>query len=219
MIVDKADVDVVEASLSTHKVIGLILMKSDETGAPVEDEFYKIGTAAKIVKKINLPDGGVNIFISTLKRFKVKKLTQENGRRTAVVEYLEDVLDDGVSNEIKAMTRSIFSEMKMLSENNPLFSEEIRLNMANIDQPGKLADFISSILNVPKEDQQKVLETLNIRTRMMQVLMFIKKEQELVKLQKKINREINDKIEKNQRDFFLREQLKAIKKELGISTV
>ena len=218
MIVDKADVDVVEASLSTHKVIGLILMKSDETGAPVEDEFYKIGTAAKIVKKINLPDGGVNIFISTLKRFKVKKLTQENGRRTAVVEYLEDVLDDGVSNEIKAMTRSIFSEMKMLSENNPLFSEEIRLNMANIDQPGKLADFISSILNVPKEDQQKVLETLNIRTRMMQVLMFIKKEQELVKLQKKINREINDKIEKNQRDFFLREQLKAIKKELGIST-
>lgn len=218
MIVDKSDVEIVESALSTTKVIGLVLLKSDEEGQTRENDFYSVGTAAKIVKKINLPDGGVNIFISTLRRFEIKKMGLEEDRRVAVVDYLEDVLDEGMSREIKAMTRSIFSEMKMLSENNPLFSEEIRLNMANIDQPGKLADFIASILNVSKEDQQKVLETLNIKDRMMQVLLFIKKEQELVKLQKKINKEINEKIEKNQREFFLREQLKAIKKELGIST-
>jgi len=105
--------------------------------------------------------------------------------------------------------------MKQISENNPLFSEEMRLNMINIDHPGKIADFIASILNIDKAEQQKILEILNVRKRMEQVLVFIKKEQELLRIQKKIQREINEKIEKSQRDYFLKEELKAIKTELG----
>ena len=94
----------------------------------------------------------------------------------------------------------------------------MRLNMINIDHPGKIADFISSILNIDKSDQQKVLEIVNVRRRMEQVLVFIKKEQELLRIQKRIQREINEKIEKSQRDYFLREELKAIKVELGLTT-
>ena len=108
--------------------------------------------------------------------------------------------------------------MKQISENNPLFSEEMRLNMINIDHPGKIADFIASILNIDKAEQQKILEILNVRKRMEQVLVFIKKEQELLRIQKKIQREINEKIEKSQRDYFLKEELKAIKTELGMTT-
>ena len=105
--------------------------------------------------------------------------------------------------------------MKEVSENNPLFSEEMRLNMVNIDNPGKIADFIASILNVDKKEQQKILETINVRQRMEQVLVFIKKEQEVLKVQKKIQNELNEKIEKNQREYFLREEMKSIQEELG----
>jgi ATP-dependent Lon protease len=90
--------------------------------------------------------------------------------------------------------------------------------MINIDHPGKIADFIVSILNIDKTDQQKILEILNVRKRMEQVLVFIKKEQELLRIQKKIQKEINEKIEKSQRDYFLKEELKAIKTELGMTT-
>jgi ATP-dependent Lon protease len=92
----------------------------------------------------------------------------------------------------------------------------MRLNMINIDHPGKIADFITSILNIDKFEQQKILETRDVQDRMQKVLVFIKREQELLKIQRKIQAEINSKIEKNQRDFFLREQLKAIQTELGL---
>ena len=105
--------------------------------------------------------------------------------------------------------------MKEVSENNPLFSDEMRLNMVNIDNPGKIADFIASILNTDKDDQQKILETVNVRQRMEQVLVFIKREQELLRVQKKISQDINERVDKNQREYFLREELKAIQDELG----
>ena len=132
----------------------------------------------------------------------------------AAVEYIDDQGEG--PDEIKALTRALLSEMKQVSENNPLFSEEMRLNMINIDHPGKIADFIASILNVDKKEQQKVLETMDVHDRMEKVLIYIKKEQELLRIQKKVQAEINEKIEKSQREYFLKEELKAIKQELGL---
>ena len=209
------DLEVIELSLAGDNMIGLLLDKEDSDENVATDTLYSIGTAAKIVKKINLPDGGVNIFISTLKRFRVKKFLSDSGPTVAAIEYLEDENDNSL--EVKALTRSLLSEMKQLSENNPLFSEEMRLNMVNIDHPGKIADFITSILNTEREVQQNILETMDVQIRMEEVLVFIKKEQELLKIQKKIQNQINNKIEKSQRDYFLREELKAIKQELGMS--
>ncbi len=215
MIGNPADVKVVDEAVAGDGLIGLVMLLN-ETETPSIDDLYKVGTAAKIVKKINLPDGGVNIFISTLKRFQVKKALNPANPIVAAVEYLDDEEDD--TSEVKALTRALISEMKQISENNPLFSEEMRLNMINIDHPGKIADFIASILNIDKTDQQRILEIVNVRKRMEQVLVFIKKEQELLKIQKKIQKEINEKIEKSQREYFLKEELKAIKGELGMTT-
>ena len=209
------DLEVIELSLAGDNMIGLLLDKEDSDENVATDSLYSIGTAAKIVKKINLPDGGVNIFISTLKRFRVKKYLSDGGPTVAAIEYLEDENDKSI--EVKALTRSLLSEMKQLSENNPLFSEEMRLNMVNIDHPGKIADFITSILNTEREVQQNILETIDVQKRMEEVLIYIKKEQELLKIQKKIQNQINSKIEKSQRDYFLREELKAIKQELGMA--
>ena len=208
------DLEVIELALAGDSMIGLLLDKDDSGENTEPDSLFSIGTAAKIVKKINLPDGGVNIFISTLKRFKIKKFLSEKGPTVAAVDYLEDQNDTTL--EVKALTRSLLSEMKQLSENNPLFSEEMRLNMVNIDHPGKIADFITSILNTEREVQQRILETVDVQKRMEDVLVFIKKEQELLKIQKKIQKKINEKIEKSQREYFLKEELKAIKQELGM---
>ncbi|MCL2266310.1 MAG: endopeptidase La [Treponema sp.] len=215
MIGNPNDVAVVEDAVAGDGLIGLIMLQN-ETDTPSITDLFTVGTAAKIVKKINLPDGGVNIFISTLKRFKIKKTLNPSNPIVAAVEYLEE--EEDATSEVKALTRALISEMKQISENNPLFSEEMRLNMINIDHPGKIADFIASILNIDKAEQQKILEILNVRKRMEQVLVFIKKEQELLRIQKKIQREINEKIEKSQRDYFLKEELKAIKSELGMTT-
>ena len=215
MIGNPTDVKVVEDAVAGDALVGLVMLLN-ETETPAITDLYTVGTVAKIVKKINLPDGGVNIFISTLKRFKVKKTLHPSNPIVAAVEYLEEEEDN--TSEVKALTRALISEMKQISENNPLFSEEMRLNMINIDHPGKIADFIASILNIDKAEQQKILEILNVRKRMEQVLVYIKKEQELLRIQKKIQREINEKIEKSQRDYFLKEELKAIKTELGMTT-
>jgi len=215
MIGNPGDVKVIDQAVTGDALIGLVMLQT-ETESPAMGDLHKVGTVAKIVKKINLPDGGVNIFISTLKRFRIKKTINAANPIIGVVDYLEDEEDN--TSEVKALTRALISEMKQISENNPLFSEEMRLNMINIDHPGKIADFISSILNIDRLEQQKILEILNVRKRMEQVLVFIKKEQELLRIQKKIQREINEKIEKSQRDYFLKEELKAIKNELGMTT-
>ena len=214
LIGDKTGIEIVEQAIASTNMFGLLLTQDADSNAQVADQLFKTGTVAKIVKKINLPDGGINIFISTIKRFRVAKYLNTSPPISAAVEYLEDS-NDG-SDEVKALTRSLISEMKQLSKNNPLFSEEMRLNMVNIDQPGKIADFITSILNIERENQQEILETLDIRTRMEQVLVFIKREQELLRIQQKIQKQINEKIEKSQREYFLREQLKVIRQELGM---
>jgi len=214
MIGNPPDLKVVEDAVAGDGMVGLVMLKNEADSPSIED-LHRIGSVAKIVKKINLPDGGMNIFISTFKRFRIKKALRASSPIVAAVEYLDDEEDS--TSEVKALTRALISEMKQISENNPLFSEEMRLNMINIDHPGKIADFIASILNIDKDDQQKVLETLNVRKRMEQVLVFIKKEQELLRIQKKIQRELNEKIEKSQREYFLKEELKAIKAELGMA--
>ncbi|MFA6366065.1 MAG: endopeptidase La [Candidatus Hydrogenedentales bacterium] len=213
MIANPPDMQIVEQALTGDGMVGLVLAR-EEGDQLSADNLFLVGTVAKIVKRINLPDGGINIFISTLKRFKIKKFLSKEVPIVVAVSYLDDINDD--TDEIKALTRALLSEMKQVSENNPLFSEEMRLNMINIDHPGKIADFIASILNIDKKEQQKVLETLDVRERMEKVLIYIKKEQELLRIQKKVQAEINEKIEKSQREYFLKEELKTIKQELGL---
>ncbi|TVR90450.1 MAG: endopeptidase La [Spirochaetaceae bacterium] len=216
MINSAPEMEIVESSISQDGMIGLVLLKDEDTENPTGEDLHRVGTVAKIVKRIHLPDGGMNVFISTLKRFRVKKILNDAAPITVAVEYLDDT--DETGDEVKALTRSLISEMKQVSENNPFFSEEMRLNMVNIDHPGKIADFITSILNIDRDEQQNVLETTKVRKRMEKVLLFIKKEQELLRIQKKIQNQINEKIEKSQREYFLKEQLKVIKQELGMPT-
>lgn len=213
MVTTADDIKIVEEAWNDDGFIGIVLTKKDEPGQSDLSNLHEVGTVARIIKKVNLPDGGVNIFISSIKRFRIHKALSTKSPICATVQYLEDEEDD--TFEVKALTRALVSEMKEISDNNPMFSDEMRMNMVNIDNPGKIADFVVSILNVERNEQQHILETANVRQRMEQVLVFVKKEQELLRIQKKIQHEINERVEKNQRDYFLREELKSIQEELG----
>lgn len=218
LIESQDDIETVNQAIANgNSMIGLVMVESeDDEDALDATTFRKVGTVARIVKKINLPSGGINIFISTIKRFKIKRFLRSSVPFIVSVSYLEDELTD--NGTLKALVRVVLSGMKELGESNPLFSEEVRLNMVNIDQPGKIADFVASILNVDRDKQQEILETTNIQKRLEKVMVFLKKELEVVKIQTKISNEINAKIEKSQREYFLKEELKFIKQELGMVT-
>lgn len=206
------DTRLIEQAYAGDGCIGIVMLKNEEDNPSAKD-LHRVGTAARIIKKINLPDGGINVFISTVKRFRIRRALHPASPIVVAVDYLDD--EEDATFEVKALTRALISEMKEVSENNPLFSEEMRLNMVNIDHPGKIADFITSILNIDRDEQQNILEMLNVRQRMEQVLVYIKKEQELLRVQKKIQNELNEKVEKNQREYFLREEMRSIQEELG----
>ncbi len=207
--------DAIDKVLASTRTIGLVLLKDDDIENIQISDLYNFGTAAKILKKINLPDGGINVLINSIKRFSIKEIIAEKPHIIAEVEYRDDE-QARKSMELKALTRAVLSQLKMLSENNPLFTEEMKLTMVNVDEPGKIADFVTSILNLEKQEYQDVLETINVKKRLDMVLRLLHKEMEVLSLQKKIQGQINEKIDKQQREFFLREQLKVIKQELGM---
>ena len=208
------DAKAVEEAYKTDAFIGIVLLNKD-TQSPNVTDLHDVGTAARIVKKMKLPDGSLSVFISTMRRFRIRKSLSAQSPIAVAVEYLDDENDDTV--EVKAMTRALINEMKAISENSPLFTEEMRLNMVNMEHPGRLADFISTILSIGKEEQQHILEILDVQKRMEQVMVYVKKEQELLRLQRKIQSDLSEKVEKNQREYFLREELKSIQEELGIN--
>ncbi len=207
---------VIDKVLNDSRTIGLVLIKDDDKGEIDFEDLYRYGTAARVLKKINLPDGGVNVLINSVKRFRIKREVEKKKNLVAEVEYLEDILDKKGKIEIKAYTREVLSKLKLLSDNNPLFTEEMKLTMLNVEEPGKIADFVTSILNIEKQEYQDVLETLDVKQRLVRVLHLLHKEMEVMEVQKKIQHQISDKIDRQQREYFLREQLRAIKTELGI---
>ncbi len=208
-------VDVIDKVLNDSRTVGLVLIKDDEKDEVDAEDIYDYGTAVKILKKINLPDGGVNVLINSIKRFKIEDIVTQRKSLVADVEYLTDQIDKKKSTEIKALTREVLSQLKKLSEHNPLFTEEMKLTMLNVDEPGKIADFVTSILNLEKDEYQEILEIMNVEKRLVRVLQFLHEELQVMGVQKKIQNQINDKIDKQQKDFYLREQLRAIKQELG----
>ncbi len=208
--------EVIDKVIHDTRTIGLVLIKDDNKDEISAGDLYSFGTAAKILKRINLPDGGLNVLINSIRRFRVRRIISDEPYILAEVDYIEDIVADKKSIEFKAITREVLSKLKILSDNNPLFTEEMKLTMLNVDEPGKIADFVTSILNIEKNEYQDILETLNIKKRLQKVLVLLHKEIEVLSVQKRIQGSINEKIDKQQRDFFLREQLKAIKNELGI---
>jgi ATP-dependent Lon protease len=208
-------VAMIEEAINRQRMLGLLL--SRQPGDVAEDakpeDLYDFGVAVKIVKRLKMPDGSVNLLVHAMKRFRSRKVLSEQPYIVVETEYLEDVLEK--STEMDALTRSVISHVKKLSEVNPFFTEEMRLAMINAPGPGTVADLVAFALSLPKGDAQDFLETLSVRARFEKLLVLLRREQDVADVQRKINDDVNTKITKLQREFFLKEQLKTIRRELG----
>lgn len=201
-----------------HKCIGLFLTK--EENADVYKigfkELYQVGVLARILRIIPMEQGGAQVVLSMEKRISIKKQVKSKYLR-AEVKYHEDATKK-LTKELKAYSISIITTIKELLKLNPLFKEELQIFLSHSDftEPGKLADFAVALTTAGREELQDVLETYDLNSRIDKALVLLKKELDLSKLQSTITQKMEQTITKSQRDFFLREQLKTIKKELGL---
>lgn len=202
---------------SEHKCIGLLLTRNETTDIYKAsfDDFYQIGVLARILRIIPMDQGGAQVILNMEKRIKITTPISTNPLE-AHVAYFED--NPLLTQELKAYAISIISTIKELLKLNPLFKEELQIFLGHSDftEPGKLADFAVALTTATREELQDVLETFDIEKRIDKALILLKKELDISALQHSINLKIDATINKSQKDFFLREQLKTIKKELGI---
>ncbi len=206
-------VKAIEIAMSQTGHIALLMARTGNKKDPSVKDLYSIGVTAKILKKINMSDGGTSVLLQGVKRFKISQFIKDAPFIIAKVEYLEDIVKKDL--EMDALTRSVRAMVKSLSQNNPLFSDELRLAMINVPSAGVMADLITFSLGMDAGAAQAYLETLDVKERFKILLANLKKEQEVSELQTRITKEVNDKISSLQREYFLKEQLKVIKKELG----
>ncbi len=201
---------------SPHKVLGLSFVGGIPGGDVSPDEFPDVGCVVKI-HNIVADEEQIQFIALGMQRFKIRQWLRRRPPYLVQVDYIESPDED--SDEIKAYALALIQAIKELIPLNPLYSEELKnyLNRFSPKDPSPLADFAAAITTAPGQELQEVLDTLPIQRRMEKVLVLIRKEQEVARLQSEINAEVNRKISTHQREFFLKEQLKVIQKELGIS--
>ncbi len=202
---------------SPSKIGGVVLIKNQHDGMARSEDLYNVGVSIKIIKITPVDERTVQVMLNAIGRFTLKSVVQsEPIIRWNVENYYEGEFKP--TDEMKAYSMAIISSVKDLIKTNSLFQEELKLflNRFSVEDPGKLADFVASMTQAESAEIQDILETFDVRQRVKKVLILLKKEIELNKLQKKITQQIEEKISKQQKEFFLREQLKEIKKELGL---
>jgi len=207
---DEEDHDPSEDNVEDYEMEAYDTSTKDLTAQDV----YKVGVYCKVVKKLKLPDGSVNLLVHGLRRYRIKKFLQEDPLLIVNCDIFDDVHEP--DEELDAYTRSVINQVKKLSEINPYFNEEMKLAMLNSPSPGSLADLVAFALSLDVPEAQDFLETLIVKKRFAKLLVYLKREKDVADIQKKITDEVNDKVNKYQREYFLREQLKVIRSELGM---
>ncbi len=207
-----------------QRVVGLLLRRHPDDPppdrSPTVADLYDVGVVGEILQMAQVAgddSSPVQVIVGVLERFRVLHVVQDTPHICVRVEYM---IETGTTrdDELKAYSLSIVKAIKDLIQFNPLHKEELGLFMSrsNLNDPGRLADFAAALATSKGEELQEILETVDILERLRKVLVLLKKEIDLSKLQAKIGKQVEEKMSKQQRDFFLREQLKAIKKELGL---
>jgi ATP-dependent Lon protease len=212
----EASVRLIDEASTSGRMIGVFTQREATVEEPLQEDLYAIGTATHIHKMFKLPDGSLRLIVQGLTRVRLDKMLQTRPYLRAAVTLADELLRDEDHLEIDALQRNIKSNFQQVVSLSPLLSDDLQALAGNITDPGKLADFIaSSLTTIGTPVKQEVLETLDIRARMDSLNRLLIKELEVLELGSKIQSQVQSEVGKNQREYFLREQMKAIQKELG----
>jgi ATP-dependent Lon protease len=208
----------VKKAYQGNRIIGVVAQKNALAEEPTVDDLYKIGTVARIIKMIVLPDGNTTIIIQGKNRFSVKEFVQEEPYLTAKVELQIDSSLDLKNKETKALSQSLKDSAFKILKLNPEIPQEAHVALDNIQSMQFLIHFLSSNLNVDVSDKQKILETQNITDRGTLLLQYMLKEIQMLEIKNEIQKKVHTDIDQQQRDYFLRQQIRVLQDELGYDT-
>jgi ATP-dependent Lon protease len=212
----ESSVRLIDEAVTSGKMIAVFTQRDAGEDDPQQQDLYPVGTASHIHKMFKLPDGSLRIIVQGLARVRLDEVTAVRPYLRARVTEMPEALAEKDKLEIDALQRNIKANFQQIVSLSPLMSDDLQTLAINITEPGRLADFIASSLStIGTEVKQEVLATLDVRARLDVLNRLLIKELEVLELGSKIQSQVQSEVGKNQRDYFLREQLKAIQKELG----
>ena len=212
----ESSVKLIDDAIADGKLIAVFTQRDAAVEEPVREDLYTVGTATHIHKMFKLPDGSLRLIVQGLARLTLGEIVATHPYLRARVTAASEDTNDRDVIEIDALARNIKTNFQQVVSLSPLLSDDLQTLAMNISEPGRLADFIaSSLTTISTAVKQEVLETLDIRARMDNLNRILIKELEVLELGSKIQSQVQSEVGKNQREYFLREQMKAIQKELG----
>jgi ATP-dependent Lon protease len=195
------------------RLLALVTVRNEEAEAPGWDDLYEVGTAAIVHKMIRVPDGTLRILVQGLRRIRVERHVADDPYLIGEFVELPDHVEE--TKELEALTRNVQNIFGRIIALVPYLPEELQLAAANVDDPSALASLVASTLRLKTEEKQKLLEIVDVEERLRAVSLILNRELEVFELGTKIQSQVQSELEKGQREFFLRQQMKAIQEELG----
>jgi len=205
----------IEEVIENGKLLGLVAQRQPEIEDPDIDNLFQYGTAAYVLKMLRFPDGSLRILVQGLSRIKIIMFIQKEPFFISRIKKLDDNFK--MDLEVQALTRNIANQFQRIITLVPNLPDELQIAVMNMDDPGRLTDLLASNLNLSLFEKEDILETLNIKDRMEKLTIYLNRELEVLEMGSKIQTQVQSEMGKNQREFYLREQLKAIQRELGES--
>jgi ATP-dependent Lon protease len=206
-------IKLVEDVVSGDRTLALVTVKNEESEQPGWDDLYGVGTAAVIHKMIKVPDGTLRILVEGLRRIRLDRTTQEDPYLIGEFVELPDELEE--TREVEALTRNVQNLFARVIGLVPYLPEELQIAAANVEDPSALCNLVASTLRLKTEEKQSLLELRDVEARLREISSILNRELEVFELGSKIQSQVQEEMEKGQREFFLRQQLKAIQDELG----
>jgi ATP-dependent Lon protease len=199
--------------LSGNRMLAMVASKDPENEAPGPGDLYGVGVAGTVARMMKVPDGTLRILVQGSERIRILDYVTEEPYLVARIEAMPDVIEQ--STELEALTRNVQSTFSEIIEAIPYLPEELQLAVANLDDPSALSHLISGALRISTEEKQELLEAVDVTRRLRRLSEILTRELEVVQLGSKIQSQVESEIDKGQREYFLRQQLKAIQEELG----
>lgn len=207
-------INAIDEAMLDKREIFLAMQKEAQTDEPDEADIYEVGTIAEIRQLLKLPGGTIRVLVEGLRRAKIEKYVSFDPYIKVAVTNEEDEMkkDDP---ELEALMRNLINQFEQYVKVSKKIPPETLVSVVTLEEPGRLADVVASHLNLKLSDRQNILEALSVKDRLETLCTILAKEMEILELERKINLRVRKQMEKTQREYYLREQLKAIQKELG----
>ncbi len=208
----KLSVNAIDAALERDRVVLIVAQRDKEVEEPGPEDLFTTGTVCNILRMRKNPDGSVQVLVQCFARARVRRFERADGHLEAEVEALKDAL--GNELEVKALYREVKERFSELLKEGKYVAPDVAQFIQNLEDPAQLADYIAFHMDFKLEDKQKILELPTVAERLKRVLALLNTELELIETQRRIQQQVKEEIDRNQREYFLREQMKAIQREL-----